>query len=58
MFRKFDRRNKGAVSFSDFAYGIEDLGLKFERELIMQLFAHLDRDQDGQLKHADFIFLC
>lgn len=58
IFRKFDRRNKGRVSYSDFAFAIEDLRLNFDRELIVQIFNYLDRDNDSALIHADFVALC
>jgi Ca2+-binding EF-hand superfamily protein len=58
IFRKFDWRGKGQVSFSDFAFGVEELGLGWDREQMMQVFAHLDRDADGQLNKNDFVFLC
>lgn len=49
IFRKFDRKSKGAVTFSDFAFTIEEMGLKFSREIMIQLFDFLDRDHDGFL---------
>ncbi len=50
VYRKFDRRSKNAVSFSDFAFVIDDLGLQFDREMLLEMFTHLDRDNDGYLK--------
>jgi Ca2+-binding EF-hand superfamily protein len=49
IFRKFDRKSKGTVTFSDFAFTIEEIGLKFSREIMIQLFDFLDRDHDGFL---------
>lgn len=43
-FRAFDVRTRGAVTFSDFAYVIDQLKLKFERDLIMQIFTYMDSD--------------
>lgn len=34
-FRAFDVKTRGAVTFSDFAYVIDQLKIKFERDLIM-----------------------
>ena len=55
MFRNFDSKSKCAVSYSDFAYGIEELGLCLDRDLLIQMFAYLDRDHDGYLKYSDFV---
>ncbi len=49
IFRKFDRKSKGTVTFSDFAFSIEEMGVKFSREVMIQLFDYLDRDHDGLL---------
>lgn len=57
-FRAFDVRTRGAVTFSDFAYVIDQLKLKFERDLIMQIFTYMDSNQDNILKYRDFCNLC
>jgi hypothetical protein len=57
-FRAFDVRTRGAVTFSDFAYVIDQMKLKFERDLIMQIFTYMDSDRDNILKYRDFCNLC
>jgi len=32
--------------------------LKFERDLIMQIFTYMDTDSDNMLKYRDFCNLC
>ena len=54
-FRKFDRRGKGRVSFSDFTFGIEQMGLQFDREICQLIFNYLDRDHDSALLYSDFV---
>lgn len=58
IYKKFDRRSQNAVSFSDFAFVIDDLGLQLDRDMLVEMFSHLDRDNDGYLKFRDFIALC
>ena len=57
-FRAFDIRTRGAVTFADFAFVVDQLKLKFERDLIMQIFTYMDSDQDNMLKYRDFCNLC
>ena len=57
-FRAFDIRTRGAVTFSDFAYVVDQLKLNFERDLILQIFTYMDTDQDNMLKYRDFCNLC
>lgn len=57
IFLYFDRKNQSRVSFSDFSYAVDELGLNYDRELIVQLFAQLDRDCDTFLKFKDFAIL-
>ena len=57
-FRAFDLRRRGAVCFSDFAYVVDQLKLKFERDLIVQIFTYMDYDRDSMLKYTDFCNLC
>lgn len=42
IFRYFDHASKGQVNFTDFAFRVEDLGMRFSRELVLQMFAFLD----------------
>ena len=58
IYRKFDSKSRGKCTFSDFAFVLEDLGLLLERELVIAMFAYLDRDQDNVLNFDDFVFLC
>ena len=51
-------RTRGSVTFADFAYVIDQLKLKFERDTILQIFTYMDTDQDSQLKYRDFCNLC
>ena len=46
-FRGFDIRTRGLVTFADFAYVIDQLKLKFERDTIMQIFTYMDSDNDS-----------
>ena len=57
-FRAFDVRLKGKVSFSDFAYVIDQLKLGFNRNTILQVFTYMDYDKDSMLKYQDFCTLC
>ena len=57
-FRAFDIRRRGAVCFSDFAYVVDQMKLKFERDLIVQIFTYMDFDRDSMLKYTDFCNLC
>lgn len=57
-FRGFDIRTRGLVTYADFAYVIDQLKLKFERDTIMQIFTYMDSDNDSQLKYRDFCNLC
>lgn len=54
IFLHFDRKNQGKVSFSDFSYTVDEFGLNYERELIVKIFALLDRDCDTFLRQKDF----
>ena len=42
FFHYFDFKKKGAITFSDFSYRVEELELKVPRELVVQMFAYLD----------------
>lgn len=57
-FRAFDIKTRGFVTFSDFAYVIDQLKLGFERDVILQIFTYMDSDSDMQLKYRDFCNLC
>ena len=57
-FRAFDMRIRGKVSFSDFAYVIDQLKLGFDRDTMLQIFTYMDYDKDTMLKYQDFCSLC
>ena len=46
-FRSFDLHTRGFVSFSDFAYVIDQLKLGMERDVILQIFTYMDTDLDS-----------
>ena len=49
-FRVFEGRTRGSVSFADFAYTLNDkLKLNYERDIILQIFSYMDKDQDNLL---------
>ena len=52
-FRAMDIKKRSAVSFSDFAFAIDNLKLDFDRNTILQLFTYLDYDKDGAIKFPD-----
>lgn len=43
------------MSYSDFAFGIEALGLQFDRDITQLIFNYLDRDHDSALLYSDFV---
>lgn len=57
-FKACDKRDRGFVTFADFAHMIDYLKIEFDRELCLQLFTQLDSDQDNKLKYRDFCNLC
>ena len=50
-FRAFDMRIRGKVSFSDFAYVLDQLQLGFNRDTMLQIFTFMDYDKDTMLKY-------
>ena len=50
-FRAFDMRVKGKVSFSDFAYTLDQLQMGFDRDTVLQIFTFMDYDKDSLLKY-------
>ena len=57
-FRAFDLRIRGKVTFSDFAYAVDQLKLGFDRNTILKIFTYMDYDKDSLLKYNDFCTLC
>jgi Ca2+-binding EF-hand superfamily protein len=58
IFRYFDHKGKGHVTFSDFSLRIEEIGLRYPRDMVDSMFAYLDSDNDTLLKYIDFVNLC
>ncbi len=51
----FDRQNRQAVRYSDFAFTVQEFQLGFDRELLVQIFTYMDQDHDSILKFSDFV---
>lgn len=57
-FRTFDVRTRGAVTFSDFAYVVDNLKIGLDRDSLLQIYTYMDADLDNVLKYRDFCNLC
>lgn len=57
IFRYFDIKLVGAVTFTDFAFGVDQLALSISKDESLQIFTFLDQNRDNLLKFADFCAL-
>lgn len=53
-FQYFDPKGTQFVKFTDFCYHVDELGMKFERSVILQIFTYLDKNKDAKLNVDDF----
>lgn len=54
IFRYFDIKLVGSVTFSDFSFGLDNLKSGYDRDTQLQMFTYLDANRDGILRFADF----
>lgn len=56
-FRFFDRSNVGFVTYNEFAYGLERIGMKLSSEDVRKVFSHLNLNGDGKITFNKFVQL-
>ena len=57
LFRYFDMRQVGSVTFCDFCFGMDQIGIGLSKDVVLQIFTYLDGNRDNLLKYNDFCLL-
>lgn len=57
IFRYFDMKLVGSVTFPDFSFGIEKLDIDVSKDESLQIFTFLDSNRDNILRFPDFCAL-
>ena len=45
------------MTFTDFAFAVDELNLGIDKDIMLQIFTYLDSDNDNLLKFKDFCCL-
>ena len=53
-FRYFDKDNSGSISYNEFVYGVENLGIKLSNEQLRRVFQYIDQDSNGSINFNEF----
>ena len=54
-FQVFDKNHNGVLSLSEFKHILMDLGQKFTKEEVNEIFSESDLNQDGNLDYREFV---